>query len=72
MRYDEPEENEWIWPKRIGWRHACCKCGAVHDVDFRLVRVGRGRRIHIRFRTNRRATATMRRHMQKASVRKEH
>lgn len=65
MRYDEPEENEWIRPMRTGWRHACCDCGSVHDVDFKVVKAGRGNRVHVRFRANRRATVAMRRHMTK-------
>jgi hypothetical protein len=57
MRYDRPEANEWIQPVREGYRAACCDCGLVHEVDFRVVKG----RAQFRVRRNNRATAAMRR-----------
>lgn len=62
-RYGEPDEGEWIVPVRNGWRDACCDCGAVHEVDFRVAPHGRGHRVMLRFRNHSSATAAMRRHM---------
>jgi hypothetical protein len=28
--------TDWIRPKRRGYRMACCDCGLVHEVNFRL------------------------------------
>jgi len=36
-RYDEPEEGEWVQPVEEGYKMACCDCGKVHKVDFRVV-----------------------------------
>lgn len=66
-RYVELDEGQWHRPVRSGWRHACCDCGRVHAVDFRLVRAGNGRRIVMRWRSDRRATAAMRRALRKGS-----
>lgn len=63
MKYDHPESNEWIYPKRKGYRQCCCDCGLVHEIDFRIVKVGKKSYIEIRFRRNERATAAVRRGM---------
>lgn len=36
-RYEEPEEGEWGQPVEEGYKMACCDCGRVHRVDFRVV-----------------------------------
>jgi len=61
MKYEEPEEGEWIRPIRKGYKMACCDCGLVHRFDFRII--GRVRKI-IQFRVFRdnRATGQIRRH----------
>lgn len=58
MKYDHPEEGEWIFPVRKGYRHCCCDCGLVHDVDFR-VQEGR---IEFRVFRNNRSTGQIRRY----------
>jgi hypothetical protein len=35
-RYSEPEPGEWIRPKPTGYKLACCDCGLVHRLDFRI------------------------------------
>lgn len=56
-RYERPEAGEWIQPVRKGYKLACCDCGLVHTLDFR---VSKGR-IQFRVFRHNRATATMRR-----------
>jgi hypothetical protein len=36
-RYEEPEEGEWVQPVEKGYKFACCDCGKVHMMDFRVV-----------------------------------
>ena len=62
MRYDQPEPNEWVAPRRKGYKSACCDCGLVHEMDFRLVGPRSSRQIQFRARRNERSTALMRRH----------
>lgn len=57
MKYDKPKAGEWIQPVRRGYKLACCDCGLVHNVDFRLYKA----RIQFRVFRNERSTAAMRR-----------
>lgn len=59
MKFDEPKANEWVLPIRKGYKMACCDCGLVHEIDFRV----KDRRIQFRVRRNNRSTAMVRRHM---------
>lgn len=59
--YYKPVADEWIQPIRRGYRLACCDCGLVHDMDFRVLKG----RAQFRVRRNNRSTAMMRRHMKK-------
>jgi hypothetical protein len=61
-RYPKIQAGEWVQPVRRGYRMACCDCGLVHALNFRLVRYGNGKH-KIRFQAFRdeRATAAMRR-----------
>lgn len=52
----------WIRPRRKGYKMACCDCGLVHDLDFRIRREWRGNVVEFRARRNVRSTAAMRRH----------
>jgi len=61
MKYDEPEEGEWINPQKRGYKIACCDCGLVHKVNFKHVKWGRGRKIMIQVFRDNRATGQMRR-----------
>lgn len=55
----EPTATGWskwsIWPRKV--RHICCECNNVHDVEMK---VSKGK-IWMRWKTNHRATAAMRR-----------
>jgi hypothetical protein len=61
--YDKPEAGEWVQPTRRGFKLACCDCGLVHTMNFRLVKYGDNKH-KIRFQVfrNERATAMVRRH----------
>lgn len=56
MKYSEPKANEWVQPVKVGYRLACCDCGLVHDMDFRV----KSGRIQFRARRNNRATSGIR------------
>jgi hypothetical protein len=56
MAYAEPETNEWVQPVRRGYKMACCDCGLVHSMDFRIYRG----RAQFRVRRHPRATAGIR------------
>lgn len=57
-RYGTPKAGEWIRPVRRGYMLACCDCGLVHRVNFRI----KDGRVELQvFRANR-STAMMRRH----------
>jgi hypothetical protein len=38
VSYRQPKEGEWENPRADGYKMACCDCGLVHKVDFRVVR----------------------------------
>lgn len=57
MPYEKPEAGEWVQPIEDGYRLACCDCGLVHTMDFR-VHQGRAQ---FRVWRNSRATAQLRR-----------
>lgn len=59
MKFAKPEADEWVRPIRRGYKLACCDCGLVHDMDFRV----KNGRVEFRVRRNGRSTAMMRRHM---------
>lgn len=64
-RYKTEVANRWVQPIKKGYRTACCDCGLVHEMDFRIVPYGSGRKVQFRVRRNDRATAAVRRHMPK-------
>lgn len=57
MRYETPKEGEWVQPIVEGYKMACCDCGLVHKINFRVFK---GRAQFAVFRDNR-ATAAVRR-----------
>ena len=57
MKYQVAEDNEWIQPIKKGYKVACCDCGLVHDIDFRIV----NDRVQFRARINSKATRARRR-----------
>lgn len=68
-RYDEPKAGEWVQPRRKGYNLACCDCGLVHTLDFRIVKYAENqRKIQFRVFRNNRATGQVRRWMRRASA----
>lgn len=65
MRFTKPESGEWVQPIRRGYKLACCDCGLVHRLDFRI---HKGRTQFRAFR-NERSTGQMRRWMKKDDLR---
>jgi|SRR5665647_1955276 len=62
--YPDGIPNAWIAPVRRGYKAACCTCGLVHKLRFRLHRMGkRGYQIQMAISRDERATAAIRRHM---------
>ena len=56
--YKQVLDGEWIRPRMKGWKMACCDCGLVHTMNFRLI----GGRVHLQAIRDQRATAAKRRH----------
>lgn len=44
-----------------GYRMMCCDCGLVHEIDFFVIKWGRGHKVKFIARRNNRATAAARR-----------
>jgi len=66
-KYHIVEAGEWRAPRRRGYRSACCDCGLVHRMNFRLHRDKSGRRqIQVQAFRDNRATAGVRRGMKLA------
>jgi len=57
-RYKQVHAGEWVQPVRRGYKMACCDCGLVHIMDFRIY----DGRIQFRAYRNNRSTAMLRRH----------
>lgn len=55
--YKKAKDGEWLQPVRKGYKMACCDCGLVHTLDFRIHK----NRIQFRAFRNNRSTALMRR-----------
>ena len=58
MKYPVATEDEWFHIPRKGFRHGCCECSLIHDVDVKVDEQGR---VWTRWRVNGRATAAARR-----------
>jgi hypothetical protein len=61
------DADSWQTPKVNGYRVACCDCGLVHELDFRI----RGGKVQYRVRRNNRATAAKRRFMANSEWREQ-
>lgn len=61
MKYPNPDG--WVSPRRTGYKMACCDCGLVHRLVFRIVPNdhGPGKKIQFRVERDNRATGQMRR-----------
>lgn len=54
----------WIKPHMRLYRMGCCDCGLVHDLQFVVVKSGRGHAVVFRARRNNRSTAAIRKNWQ--------
>jgi hypothetical protein len=59
--YLKVKDGQWVKPKMKGYKLACCDCGLVHRIDFKVIRHGRGHKIIFQPFRDRRATAAHRR-----------
>ena len=58
MKFKSVKSGEWQQPIRRGYKLACCDCGLVHRLNFRLVK--RGNRTWIQFQAFRDGRITKR------------
>ena len=56
---DDTGWSVWIQPRMDKYKMACCDCGLVHVLEFRIVEDA----VQFRASRNVRSTAQMRRHM---------
>lgn len=68
-RYPPVKDGEWIPLRRRGFRMMCCDCALVHELEFKLVPHAGGKRIMFRATRHKRATATARAAILKATRR---
>ena len=61
MRFKDGKSGIWFHPKKKGYLVMCCDCGLVHEVDFKIVPLGKGHKVMLRVFRNNRATAIARR-----------
>ena len=59
-KYSQVYEGEWIAPIKTGYKEACCGCGLVHRINFRITK---GRGLEVQCFVDNRATAMVRRHL---------
>ena len=57
-KYDNVKPYEWIRPVMEGYKMACCDCGLVHKIDFKI----EDGRVWIKATRDRRATGQIRKH----------
>lgn len=60
MKYYQQKDGEWVQPKD-NYRIACCDCGLVHDMQFRVVKGN----VQFSATRNNRSTAARRRGIKK-------
>jgi len=65
-KYNEVKSGEWVQPVMKGYKMACCDCGLVHTINFKIVHNGKKVRLQA-FRDNRK-TAAKRREMKKKNI----
>lgn len=56
--------SRWVYPDMENYKMACCDCGLVHDMQFRVT--DDYDRVEFRARRNNRSTAQVRRHKPEA------
>jgi hypothetical protein len=71
MRYKRVKDMEWQMPILEGYKMACCDCGLVHTMNFKIIKEDNqeeeieGARVLVQATRNERATAQIRRHKKK-------
>lgn len=63
-KYPQVYDNEWQSPIHRGYKMACCDCGLVHELDFKIYKK---KHVLLRARRNNRSTANIRRHMKRVT-----
>lgn len=66
-KYDIVEPDEWIRPVMEGYKMACCDCGLVHKIDFKIEEG----RVWIKATKDKRATGQVRKHKSVSSGRND-
>jgi hypothetical protein len=57
--YPKVQSGQWVQPVRRGYKMACCDCGLVHRINFRL----HDGKIQLQAYRDNRSTGQKRRHM---------
>ena len=60
-RYHQIYDGDWHEMYKRGQKMACCHCGLVHVMDFKVEKKGRINAVFVRVKQDRRATAAIRR-----------
>lgn len=63
-KYVQQYDGDWVKPVMCGYRMACCDCGLVHRINFKVIRWGRGYKVMFQAFRHNRATAAKRRKKQ--------
>ena len=67
MHYHNQQDGEWVEPPMEGYLMACCDCGLVHKLNFRIV----NGRVQLQAFRHNRSTAQKRRHLKTKIVPKD-
>ena len=59
--YPIAKDGQWIQPVMKGYKMACCDCGLIHRLEFKVIKCGRGHKVIFRAWRDYRATAAKRR-----------
>ena len=65
-RYQKVAKDEWVQPRMKQYRAACCDCGLVHEIQFRVIsektgKIIKGAKVQFNAARHPRATAAVRR-----------
>jgi len=71
MKYLKQKDGEWVQPIPKGYKMACCDCGLVHTMNFKVIKYGNGKtKIQFQAFRNARSTGQMRRKYQSIIIKK--
>lgn len=61
-RFPVQKDDDWVQPVKRGYLMACCDCGLVHRMNFRVAGEGRGQKVQFQvFRAERHTKALRKR-----------